>query len=190
MVWPFRRSLLVRRVLGTVKKISLVLLASVAVIGLLFAEAFGHPLAMAVLGFLFGAVPLAVLVGTVLVGRRAALAAGPGWIGVRVVRRWRTIDLDQVRSVRLIDGGGFPGGGFPGGGFPGRFPGSGQDAIGPRSLVIEDSGGNRVDVGLEALGSGFGEVLRQGLGPDAVIEAEAREVLGGPGPDPGAEPSS
>ncbi|MDR3649267.1 MAG: hypothetical protein P4L20_09265 [Acidimicrobiales bacterium] len=100
-------------------------------------------------------------------------------------------------------GGGFGGGGFGGGGFGAggaigsggigghRGPGGpggwsttvsegGSEGGGPggRALVFEDDHGGRVEIGIDALDAGLVEVVREGLGPDAVIDPEAARALG------------
>ena len=140
------------------------------------------PVAWSVIGALFVAAPLDRARGHR--GDRAyELRSRPGRAGsgCRVVRHWRVLDLDQVRTVRLDDGGlggfgfGFAGGfGFGGGGGfgAGRFTG--------RSVVLEDAFGGRVDIGLDALDAGISEVLRHGLAPEVHIDPDV-----GPGARPG-----
>lgn len=187
IVWPLRRSWFVRRVVGTISRVCLVSLAVVAAISWLFVEAFGHPDVWAVVGLLFGAVPFTVLVLTLGARQRAAVAAGPGWIGVRVFGPWRTIDLGDVRAVRVADG--TPGAGW-GGGFVGaRF---GSAAVAGRSVVIEGGDGQLIDVGADAWEAGIGDVVRRGLGPAAVVDPGAGSRPGTTaGGDPGeASPPS
>lgn len=168
MTWRLRRSPVVRQVLRFFAVTCVVVLGVVALVTAAFVAVFGHPVVWSVIGVLFAALPLAGLLLVVSVGLRAAVAAGPGWIGVRVVRRWRVIDLSQVRTVRLADGAGFGGAGF--GGFPGgRFGGS--------SVVFEDDSGGRVDIGVDALGSGIAEVVLHGLGPEVDIDPDAARAL-------------
>ncbi len=213
VTWRLRRSPLARSVLGWVVKTCVVMLAVVAVVTGLFVWAFGHPVPWSIIGVLFAALPLAGLVLAVGVGLRAAAAAGPGWIAVRFVGRWRVVDLGQVRAVRLVDGGAFPGfgrgafgafgsfggpGGLGGFGFGGLGrPGSGPGGPGPGgpgtqgggggSLVFEDLYGGRVEIGVDAL-EGLADMVRGGLAPDAVIDVDAARALGrASGPDdPGA----
>ncbi len=158
------------------------LLAFVALVTVFFVWAFGHPVAWSVVGCLFAAPPLAALALVVAVGLRAVVAAGPGWIGVRVVGRWRVVDLAQVRVVRMADDGPLPGFGFgfgspETGGVPGGHPRGGIPGVG-RALVLEDSAGRRVDIGVEALGQGLADVVRRGLGPDASVDPDAARALG------------
>lgn len=204
VVWRLRRSPLVRAALGWVAKICVGMLGVVAVVTLFFVWAFGHPLAWSVIGCLFALVPLAGLVLTVGVGLRAAVVAGPGRIAVRFFGRWRVVDLGQVRAVRFADGGstaGFGGfgsfggaGGFGGARFGAPGPGSSGGGTGGRALVFEDVHGGRVEIGVDALDAGLAEVVREGLGPDVVIDADVAGALGRsavpadptPEPDPGA----
>jgi len=184
VVWRLRRSPLVRAALGWVAKICVGMLGIVAVVTLFFVWAFGHPVAWSVIGCLFAVVPLAGLVVTVGVGLRAAVVAGPGRIAVRFFGRWRVVDLGQVRAVRFAEGGSMGGfGGFGGaGGFGGgRFggPGGSGRGGGSRALVFEDVHGGQVEIGVEALEAGLAEVVREGLGPDVVIDADVAGALGG-----------
>src|SRR5271170_447817 len=103
VTWRLRRSPVLRQVLWSIARICAVLVAVVVFITAALVELSGHAVAWSVIGFLFAAAPLAGLVGAVAVTLRAAMAAGPGWIGVRIVRRWRVIDLGQVRTVRFVD---------------------------------------------------------------------------------------
>jgi hypothetical protein len=193
VVWRLRRSPLVRAALGWVAKVCLAMLGVVAAVTLFFVWAFGHPLAWSVIGCLFAVLPLAGLVLTVGVGLRAAVVAGPGRIAVRFFGRWRVVDLGQVRAVRFADGGsmggfGFSGfGGFGGPGGFGRFGGARFGAPGPggagggaggRTLVFEDVHGGRVEIGVDALDAGLAEVVREGLGPDVVIDVDVAGALG------------
>jgi len=174
VVWRLRQSRLVRGALRSIAVACLGMLAVVALFTLFFVWAFGHPVAWSVVGCLFAALPLAGLVLTVGVGLRAAVAAGPRWVAVRILRGWRVVDLGQVRVVRLADDGPVPGFAFSGwGGFGG--PGSGG-----RALVLEDAAGRRVDIGVDALESGLVDVVRQGLGPDVEVDPAAARALGRP----------
>ncbi len=207
-IWRLRRSPLVRTALFWVAKACAAMLAVVFVITLFFVWAFGHPLAWSVIGCLFAVLPLAGLVLTVGVGLRAAVVAGPGRIAVRFFGRWRVVDLGQVRAVRLGDQGpfgGFGGGGsfggfggdggfsaFGGRGWPGGGPGNaggggagGVGAGGGRTLVFEDVHGQQVVIGVDALDSGLAAMVRDGLAPDADIDAGAARALGR-GSDPDA----
>ena len=189
------------------------MLAVVLVITVFFVWAFGHPVAWSIVGSLFGAAPLAALLLALGVAARGAIAAGPGWVGVRVVTRWRVIDLGQVRVVRLGgnqaggSGSGSTGrfGGPDGFGGPNHFGGTGNfgdlgglggllmrvglvgpgrlgpegDGAGPAgSIVLEDSSGRRVDIGVDALEGGLADVVRSGLPPDAVVDPGAARALG------------
>lgn len=192
VVWRLRRSPLVRAALGWVAKICVAMLGVVAVMTLFFVWAFGHPLAWSVIGCLFAVLPLTGLILTIGVGLRAAVVAGPGRIAVRFFGRWRVVDLGQVRAVRFADGtsmGGFGGfGGFGSFGGPGGFsgfggarfggPGGSGGGAGGRALVFEDVHGGRVEIGVDALDAGLAEVVREGLGPDVVIDADAAGALG------------
>ena len=178
VTWRLRRSPVVGLLLRSIAKVCAGLVAVVVLITAALVALSGHAVVWSVIGALFVFFPLAGLLATVAVGLRAAVAAGPGWIGVRVVRRWRVLDLDQVRTVRLDDRGlggfgtGFAGGfGFGGGGGfgAGRFTG--------RSVVLEDAFGGRVDIGLDALDGGISEVLRHGLAPGVHIEPDAALAL-------------
>ncbi len=191
-VWRLRQSPFARAALFWIAKICAGLLAVVFLVTLFFVWAFGHPVAWSVIGCLFGALPLAGLVATIGVGLRAAVTAGPGRIAIRFIGRWRVVDLGQVRVVRLGDQGPFGGmGGFANFGGPGRFggpggfggsgpfgPGGGAGGAGGRTLVFEDVKGQRVEIGVDALEAGLGAVVREGLGPDVVIDVEAARALG------------
>jgi len=101
-VWPIRRSWFVRQALGSVARVCLALLAVCAVITLLFVAVLGHPLFWSIVGVMFAAVPLAVLLVVASLHARGAVVAGRNRVGVRVLRRWRLIDLGSVRVVRLV----------------------------------------------------------------------------------------
>jgi hypothetical protein len=169
------------------------MLAIVAIFTLFFVWAFGHPLAWSVIGCLFAALPLAGLVLALGIGFRAAVAAGPGRLAVRFFGRWRVVDLGQVRAVRIGDQGPLGGfgafgglGGFNGpsgfgglGGFGGQRPrGPGGGGAAGRTLVFEDVHGGRVVIGVDALDAGLAAVVRDGLGPDIDIDADAADALG------------
>jgi hypothetical protein len=178
VTWRLRRSPVLRQVLWSIARVCAVLVAVVVLITAGLVELSGHPVAWSVIGFLFAAAPLAGLLGAVAVTLRAAMAAGPGWIGVRFVRRWRVIDLGQVRTVRFVDGAGFGGfGSFVGGGGFGGF--GGGRFTSPR-VVLEDAGGATVEIGLDALNAPIGDMLRHGLGPDAQIDPDAARALAPP----------
>jgi hypothetical protein len=197
VVWPMRRSPLVRAVIGWVARASMAMLVVVAAITLFFVWAFGHPVAWSVVGLLFGAAPLAMLLAAVALGIRGAVAAGPQWVGVRFLGRWRVMDLGQVRVVRLSGSplgamrgwSGVTGfGGFAGaGGGPGRRgPGGGGGAGAPAgSLVFEDAWGRRVDIGVDALNAGMADVVRAGLSSDAEVDPDAARALGSAQPSEG-----
>ncbi len=118
MVWRLRQADAPRAVLRWLVRGCGAALAVVFLVTVFLVWLVGHPVAMSILGCLFAAVPLAGLVLAVAVWLRAAVAAGPQWIAVRFVRRWRVVDLGRVRAVRLA------GSGFPGAG-PAAGPGSG-----------------------------------------------------------------
>lgn len=200
-----------RAAIGWVAKTCVVMLVVVAIFTLFFVWAFGHPLAWSVIGCLFAALPLAGLVLALGIGFRAAVAAGPGRLAVRFFGRWRVVDLGQVRAVRIGDQGplggfgGFGGlGGFNGlsgfgglGGFGGQRPrGPGGGGAAGRTLVFEDVHGGRVVIGVDALDAGLAAVVRDGLGPDTDIDADAAYALGRgsdaelPTGDPGTGASS
>ena len=197
-MWRLRQSLLARAALFWVVKICAGILAVVFLITVFLVWAFGHPVAWCVIGCLFAALPLAGLVAAIGIGLRAAVTAGPGRIAIRFFGRWRVVDLGQVRAVRLGDQGSFGGmGGFATFGGPGRFGGpggggSGGDGgvggVGGRTLVFEDIYGQRVEIGVDALEAGLGAVVREGLGPDVQIDADAARALGrGSSPDDGTD---
>jgi hypothetical protein len=187
-----RRSPLVRALVGWVARVTTAMLVVVAAITVFFVWAFGHPVAWSIVGIVFGAAPLAVLLLALGLGLRGAVAAGPQWVGVRFLRRWRVVDLGQVRAVRLSGSplGGMPGwngitgfGGFRGaGGGPGRGPhgpgGGAGGGVPAGSLVFEDAWGGRVDIGVDALDAGLADVVRAGLSPDAEVDPDAARALG------------
>jgi hypothetical protein len=74
----------------------------------------------------------------------------------------------------------------PGGG-PGDAGGGGAGGVaggGARTLVFEDVHGQRVVIGVDALDAGLAAMVRDGLAPDAVIDADAAVALGrGSDPD-------
>jgi len=167
MVWPLRRAGAARALLRWLGRMCGIALAIVFVVTVCFVWAFGHPLAMSVVGCLFAALPLAGLGLAAAVWWRATVAAGPRWIGVRFVRRWRVVDLGQVRAVHLA-GGELPGFAWFGGTARGRAGGR---------VVLEDEFGTRLDVDLDALGAGMADVLVEGLPPDALVDPEAAGAL-------------
>ncbi len=180
VVWRLRRSWLVRRVIRSVGTVCAVALGVVALITAGLVAVSGHAVGWSVVGFLFAALPLVGLVLVVGVGLRAAVAAGPGWVGVRILRHWRVLDLGAVRAVSLGRenplGGFGPFGSFGGGRF-GDAPPGGPGGV---ALVLEDASGSRVEIEAEALESGLGEVLRRGLAPSAQISPDAARALGAP----------
>jgi len=188
VVWPLRRSWLARGVLRTVRTACLGMLAVVAVITLFFVWAFGHPVAWGVIGSLFGVLPLAGLLLSVGLELRAALAAGPRWVAVRFLLRWRVVDLGAVRAVHL--GGDSPfvpffrfGGGRPGvPGAPGGPAAGGGGGGGVRSVVFEDAEGRRINVDVGVFDADLADVVRRGLGPDVAVDPAVADVLElGPG---------
>src|SRR5579872_3621813 len=180
VVWRLRRSWLVRRVIRSVGTVCAVALAVVALITAGLVAVSGHAVAWSVVGFLFAALPLAGLLLVAGVGLRAAVAAGPGWVGVRILRHWRVLDLGAVRAVSL--GRDNPWGGFgPLGSFGGgRFGGAPPGGPGSVALVLEDMTGSRIEIEPDALESGLADVVRRGLGPSAQISPDAARVLGAP----------
>jgi hypothetical protein len=195
VVWQLRRTPFIRAGLRFVATACIAMLAVVAFFTLFFVWAFGHPLAWSVLGALFALVPLAGLILASAVAVRAAVATGPGRIAIRFLGAWRVVDLGQVRVVRLSDRGPFGGfGGFPGfsgraerpaiggprpGGPGGWGPGGPVDGgQGPRSLVLEDVEGRRVEIGVDALDAGLAAAVRDGLASDAEVDPDAARALG------------
>ena len=173
-----------RRIIRSVGLVCGAALAVVALITALLVAVSGHPVAWSVVGFLFAALPLAGLLLVVGVGLRAAVAAGPGWVGIRILRHWRVVDLGQVRAVRLgVDNplGGF--GPFRSGRF-GPFGPSGEPPTlpagptGGTALILEDASGGRIELEPDALESGLADVVRRGLAPDADITPDAARALG------------
>jgi hypothetical protein len=133
----------------------------------------GHPVAWSVVGFLFAAAPLTGLLLALGVGLRAAVAAGPGWIGVRILRHWSVLDLGQVRTVRMgveHPFGGF--GPFRGGHFgPFGLPGGG----GP-------DGGSGAELGPGPAGSAGPASGPADTGPMGPVRPAAPPADVGPGP--------
>lgn len=101
MVWPVRRSWFVRRALGWVAWVCAGLIAFCALVTALFVAAFGHPLAMSIIGLCFAFIPIVVLATAVGVHARGSVAAGRGWVGFRLFRRWRGVDVGSIRTVRV-----------------------------------------------------------------------------------------
>jgi hypothetical protein len=141
MVWPVRRSWFVRRALGWVAWVCLGLIAFCALVTALFVAAFGHPLAMSIIGLFFAFIPIVVLATAVGVHTRGSVAAGRGWVGFRLFRRWRGVDMGSIRTIRVtrspVDGSydaaasGFGGPGFGGPGFGGSEFGDVIDVLSP-----------------------------------------------------------
>lgn len=165
-VRPLRRSPAVRHVLRSLRRFAVGAVAVVAVITWLFVAAFGHPLAWALVGAFFAAAPLALLAATVAVGLRAAVATGPGWVGLRLVGGWRRLDLGRVRTVRSTAGGN---------------PFWGPAAVG--GVVLEDADGQRITLAGDLIDGPLGDAVRRSLPHDAVIDVDAWER---PDPPPGA----
>ena len=203
-VWPLRRSPLVRAVLGGVSRVCLVMLAVVALITGFLVWVFGHPVVWSVIGCLFAAIPLAVLVFATGVGVRGAVGAGPRWVGIRIFRRWRVVDLGDVRAVRLAGGsgagpggafGGFGGGGIGGDGFGGGgFGGGGGGVGGPGFGGFGAWGSFR---GLGSIGAPGGSVVfedaygrRVDIAVDALDGGIAEMVRSGLAPDAVIDPDA
>jgi len=180
VVWRLRSAGVARGALRWLGRACVAALCVVVAITAFLVWVSGHPLAWSVVGCLFGALPLAGLLTTVAVWSRAAVAAGPSWVGVRIVRRWRVVDLGRVRAVSLAGGGtaGFSGFGSGGGarrpGGPGPW---GNTGTGGTLIVLEDDAGARIDLDVAALGAGVADVVAQGLGADATIDPDAAAVL-------------
>jgi hypothetical protein len=162
-LWPFRRSLTVRAGLRIGALASVVALALVVMFTALLVYVFGHPLGLSIVGALFAALPLLGLLVCLGVGRRAAVAAGPGWVGVRFLRRWRVLDLSEVRVVRV--------------GAPRSFAGPLGVPSGEPQLHLEDAQGRMLEIGAGALAPGIAEAVIEGLGPEAAIDPEAAAML-------------
>ena len=162
VVWPLRRLRFVRQLLTRAAELLVGILAVLAVIGAVLAALFGHPAVWAVIGFVLGLVPLVALILVLLFGGRAGVAAGSGWVGLRLVGRWQILDLDRIRRVRISDDGWLPGGFARGAG---------------HTLLLEGDSGDRISIAASMLDTGLGDVLRRGLGSGAVIDAEAQQVL-------------
>jgi hypothetical protein len=99
--WSLGRSVLGARILGSVARACALLLVVVLTFTLLFVAAFGHAAVWIAVGSVFGVLPLLVLAVSLGVRWRAAVATGPGWVGMRVVRRWHTIPVGGVRIMRF-----------------------------------------------------------------------------------------
>jgi len=165
VVWPLRRARLARLALRSVALACGAALAVVVLVTVFFVWAFGHALAWSIVGSLFGLLPLLGLALAVTVWLRAAVVAGPRWMGVRILRRWRVVDLDRVQAVRMSDGAFVGFGPLAGRGFSGR------------RVVFEDDRGGRVDIDLDALGSGVADVVARGLGDDARVDPDAARAI-------------
>ena len=189
------------------------MLAVVALVTGFFVWVFGHPVAWSVIGCLFAAVPLAVLVFAAGVGARGAVGAGPRWVGIRIFRRWRIVDLGDVRAVRLAGGSGhgpggafgglsgdgsggsgFGGGGFGGGGFGGGGFGGGSGVGGPGFGGYGAWGAFR---GLGSIGAPGGSVVfedaygrRVDIAVDALDGGLAEMVRSGLAPDAVIDPDA
>jgi hypothetical protein len=100
-VYPVRRSWYVRRALGWVTWVCLGLIAFCALVTALFVSAFGHPLAMSIIGFFFALIPIVLLVSVTALRARGAVAAGQGSVGFRLFRRWRLVDVGSVKVARV-----------------------------------------------------------------------------------------
>ena len=110
--------------------------------------------------------PLGPLVGLLVclgVRRRAAVAAGPGWVGVRFLRRWRVLDLSDVRVVRVSA--------------PRPFAGPLGVPSGEPQLLLEDAEGHHLEIGAGALAPGIAEAVIEGLGPEVAIDPDAAAML-------------
>jgi hypothetical protein len=162
-IWPFRRSLTVRAGLRIGAIACTVALLVVVLFTAVLVAVFGHPLGLSIIGALFAIGPLVGLLVCLGVSRRAAVAAGPGWVGVRFLRRWRVLDLSEVKLVRVSA--------------PRPFAGPLGVPSGEPQLLLEDAGGHRLEIGAGALAPGIAETVIEGLGPDAAIDADAAALL-------------
>lgn len=163
VVWPLRLSAVARQLMNFVTQLCLAITILVAVITAGLTAVTGHPLLWSLIGLVFAAAPITGLVLALSVRYRAVLAAGPGWIGVRVVRKWRIVDLRKVIRVGVAD--------------PSPRSPFSPTALGGRALLLEDATGAQVRVDLDALGHGIDEILSEGLAPEASLDAEAYEIL-------------
>ncbi len=102
VIYPVRRSWMVRRALGWVALVCVGIIAFCALVTALFVAAFGHPLAMSIIGFFFALVPITLLGSVVALQARGAVTAGRGGVGFRLFRRWRLFDVGSVRAVRVV----------------------------------------------------------------------------------------
>jgi hypothetical protein len=162
-LWPFRRSVAVRTALRIGALACLVALGLVVGFTALLVYALGHPLGLSIVGALFALGPLAGLAVCLGVRRRAAVAAGPGWVGVRFLRRWRVLDLSDVRAVRVSA--------------PRPFAGPLGVPSGEPQLLLEDAEGHHLEIGAGALAPGIAETVIEGLGPEAAIDPDAAAML-------------
>jgi hypothetical protein len=162
-LWPFRRSAAVRAALRVGVVACLVALTLVVLFTAFLVAVFGHPVGLWIVGALFALGPLAGLLVCLGVSRRAAVAAGPGWVGLRLLRHWRVLDLDSVRSVRVAA--------------PRSFAGPLGVPSGEPQLLLEDGSGHRLEIGAGALAPGIAEAVIEGLGPEAAVDADAAALL-------------
>jgi len=162
-VWPFRRSITVRSALRIGVLACLVALGLVVLVTALLVAAFGHPVGLAVAGAFFALGPLLGLAVCLGVSRRAAVAAGQGWVALRLVRRWRVLELASVRSVRV--------------GAPRSFAGPLGVPSGEPQLLLEDAAGRHLQIGAGALAPGIAETVIDGLGPDVAVDPDAAALL-------------
>jgi hypothetical protein len=91
------------------------------------------------------------------------VAAGPGWVGLRLLRHWRVLDLATVRSVRV--------------GTPRSFAGPLGVPSGEPQLLLEDASGHRLEIGAGALAPGIAEAVIEGIGPEAAVDPDAAALL-------------
>jgi len=162
-LWPFRRSLTVRAGLRIGALACAMALVVVVFVTALLVLLFGHPLGLSIVGALFALLPFVGLLVCLGVSRRAAVAAGPGWVGVRFVRRWRVLDLSEVAVVRISA--------------PRSFAGPLGVPSGEPQLHLEDREGHMLEIGAGALAPEIAEALIEGLGPDVSIAPEAAAML-------------
>jgi len=162
-LWPFRRSLAVRSALRIGVLACLVALLLVVLFTALLVAVFGHPVGLSVIGALFALGPLLGLAVCLGVSRRAAVAAGQGWVALRLLRRWRVLDLADVRAVRVSP--------------PRSFAGPLGVPSGEPQLLLEDVAGGHLQIGAGALAPGIAETVIDGLGPDAAVDPDAAALL-------------
>jgi hypothetical protein len=161
--WPFRHSMAVRTALRLGALACLVALGLVVLFTAFLVAVFGHALGLAVVGGLFALGPVLGLLVCLGVHWRAAVAAGPGWVGVRFLRRWRVLDLSDVRVVRV--------------GTPRPFAGPFGVPSGEPQLLLEDGSGHQLEIGAGALAPGIAETVIEGLGPQAAVDPQAAAML-------------